>query len=142
MEDTCVVCLEHAGTVKPRHFMPCRCVCAVCDMCMKNLDKCVSCRTTPPLPWLRLSEHTAHYIDMLMRRMEVMNGELQQHRREVRRRARVNCFSLILAFLIGMLVQQVIFYYMPRRHYMPVEPKPLLPRDVCGSSDTSSICLM
>lgn len=75
-----------------------------------------------------------------------MNANMQ----ELRRRTRIKYMSLLLAFLLGMLFYQTLMHLFPYLQrlllsylsYLPVEPKPWLPRDVCGSSDTSSICMI
>lgn len=146
MEDTCIVCLEHGNGVQPRYFMPCRCVCAVCDTCVKKIEQCVYCRNAPPVPWMRLSQHTANYIDMLMRRMEVMNDQLEAYRREIRARLGVKLLALFTAFVFGLLVYQLVMVNVPdvrdRFCYRPVDPMPFDPRCVEGNVETGRMCFI
>lgn len=105
--------------------MPCRCVCAVCDTCIASVDKCIYCRNAPPLPYLRLSQHTANHIDMLMGRMELMSAQLQHYRQQVHARTKIKRMTVVLAFLAGMLVYQTLLQTNPTFRRTVLEP--LLP---------------
>lgn len=145
MEDTCIVCLEHGDGVQPRYFMPCRCVCAVCDTCVKKLEKCVYCRNAPSLmPFM--PEETANIIVMQMEHISVLNGQLEAYHRERRARLGVKVLALLSAFVFGLLVYQLVMVYVPdvrdRFCYRPLHPIPFEPRCVEGNSETGSMCII